>query len=855
MTPANPSGGLPRGLAAALLHPWTWRMAWRDSRTQRKRLAIFALSIIAGISALVAIHSLKSSALTAVETEAKSLLGSDLEITSRQPFPEETVARIVARAHESSRETDFSSMLYFPGADAARLVQVRGIEGGYPFYGAVETVPAGAWAAVRERSGILLEPAMLDQFHAKVGDTVKLGALELPILGALTKTPPRAGRFAGIAPEAYVRMGDLAKTGLLSKSSLSSHRLHLVLSDPKDAAAIRRDFANSAWHFETPKDRRDSLGSALDNFQQFLGLVALAALALGAIGVAGAIHAHIGRRTAVVAVLRCLGCPGNVAFAIYLIQAMILGLLGALVGAVFGMILHWGAVTLFGRSLPISIDASPQWAAIAKTTAVGLAVCGGFALLPLLRVRRISPLALLRSGAAVESGGIRAALHAWPLYLFLTFLLAALSVLDTSHRLRALGMIGGLAAAFLLLAGVAGALMWLARRLLRPSWPYLLRQGVSNLYRPHNQTLLFLLSIGLGTFLLATILLTRNLLLSDLKIKDLADSPNIYLVDVQADQLDGVTGLVRSLQLPVLETCPMVTMRIASVRGVPTEELAKQKTIPKWVLQREFRSSYRDQLTSTENLAAGQWFSGTVDPNAPVPLSLETDIAKDLHVGVGDEIGLDVQGVPLVAQVVNLRKVDWSRFNLNFFMIFPPGVLENAPGFDVVTTRVGAQTTSGDLQRALVHQFPNVSAIDLTLILAKVQSIISQISQAVTGLAGAAVLAGLPILIGTLLNGRGQRQRESVLLRTLGASSRQVGGILLVEYTALGALSALSALALAVAANVGMAIFVFKANPWPDWRLLAVTFVAATGLAVGAGLLLGRGISRHPPLQILRGLG
>jgi len=829
-------------------------MAWRDSRTQRARLAIFALSVVAGIAALVAIHSLKASVQSGITTQAKALLGSDLQISSRQPFSEEEFSRLSQRATRVSRETGFSSMLYFPTADAARLVQVRGLEGDYPYYGKVETQPSGAWQRLRSEPGILLEPAMLDQFKTKVGDRVKLGSIELPILGVVVKAPPRSSRFSGFAPEAYVRLSDLERTGLLGTTSLAFHHLHLELpagSDaPKTKIAVMAEFPATTWRLETPEDRRESLGDALANFEQYLGIIALVALVLGAIGVASAVQAHINRRVPTVAILRCLGCPGSLAFAIYFAQALTLGVLGAVLGAALGIGLHTGVIALFGGSLPIAVAAAPEWRVAAQTTAAGFAVCCGFALLPLLRIGSVSPAATLRDGATLH--GATGKMRPWPVYLVLVALLVVLGRLNASDWKHALGMVAGLGVAFGVLSAVARGLVVAARRVIRPAWPYLVRQGVANLHRPHNQTLLFLLSLGLGTFLLVTILLSRNLITERLTVTQFAESPNVYLVDVQPDQLEGVSALVRSLKLPVIESAPMVTMRISSVRGVPVRDLEKKSQIPKWVLRREFRSTYRDHLNATETIVGGEWFTKVPDPAGPVPLSLEAELAKDLGVKLGDEITLDVQGVAVRARLTSLRKVDWSRFNLNFFMVFPPGVLEEAPGFHVVTTRVPEGVSSGDLQRAMVQQFPNVSAIDLTLVLETVRGILGKISRVVTLLAGCTLLAALPILIGTLLNGRDQRRRESVLLRTLGASARQVRVILLIEYATLGALSAATGLVLAMAANAALAVFVFKASPWPDPRLLGAAFVAVTGLAVLGGLALGRGISRHPPLEILR---
>jgi putative ABC transport system permease protein len=846
MTPDSRS--LPRSLVTALLHPWTWRMAWRDSRTQRLRLVIFSLAIVSGIAALVAIHSLKASVQRGIESQAKSLLGSDLQISSRQPVNEADFAKLAAMARNISRETAFPTMLRFPNG-GARLVQIRGIEGGYPFYGKVETAPAGAWEELTRETGILLEPALLDQFQAKIGDEVEFGNLKLRILGVVEKPAPRASRFSGFAPEAYVRLGDASRSGLLGANSMSSYQLHLELANPPVSKVlkdkIRTDFPDTPWRLETPDDRRESLGDALQKFQQFLGILALASLALGAIGVAGAVHAHISRRVPTVAILRCLGCPGHLAAAIYFAQAGALGLFGALLGAGLGIALQTGVLTYFRDSLPITVAPSPEWIAVAQTTAAGFAVCCGFALIPLLKIRRISPAATLRGGAILEGGTLRGL----PVYGLLGGLLVWLALTHDPDWKRAFALVGGLGVAFAVLAGVARGLMWMTRKMVGPCWPYLLRQGISNLHRPRNQTLLFLLSLGLGTFLMVMILLAGNLLNQRLNITQSPDSPNLYLVDVQPDQVDGVKAVMGELNLPVLESAPMVTMRIEAVRGVPVREA---KGVPPWVARREFRSTYRDRMNATETLIAGKWHGTTADSSGPVSLSLEEGIARDLGVGIGDELTLDVQGVSVKARVTSLRKVDWSKFNLNFFMVFPQGVLEGAPGFHVVTTKTPTAAASGALQRKLVTDFPNVSAIDLTQILETVRDILSKISLVVSLLGGFTVLAGLPILIGTLLNGRDVRLRESVLLRTLGASARQVRVILVVEYATLGFLSALTGVLLAVAGNAALAVFVFKTSAVPDFTLLGIAFIVVTGISTCGGLTLSRGVCNHPPLEILR---
>lgn len=842
---------LPRSLWKALLHPWVWRMAWRDSRSQRVRLVVFSLAIVSGIAALTAIHSLKASVERGIASEAKALLGSDLRVSSRQEIGAEEADNLAEMASRTSRETSFASMVRFLPGGGARLMQVRGIEGDYPFYGKVETRPADAWERLRDEGGILLEPAMLDQFGAKIGDEVELGSIRLKILGVVDKPAPRGNRFSGFAPEAYVRFADIERSGLLGKNSMASFQVHFEIPDTPDADVlkdrVREEFPDTTWRLETPEDRRENLGDALDNFQKFLGLIALASLALGAIGVAGAVHAHVTRRIPTIAILRCLGCPGHLAFGIYFAQAMALGLFGALLGAGLGVFMQMGLLEVFRGELPVSVEPSPEWRIVGQTTAMGFAVCCGFALLPLMKIREISPAVTLRSGGSLKGGTLRAL----PVYALLVGLLVMVAYANDPNWKRALAMVGGMVVAFLALVAVARGLMAVARRVVGKSWPYLIRQGVSNLHRPGNQTLLFLLSLGLGTFLLVTVLSAGKLLNSRLDIQQSEDSPNLYLIDVQPDQVAGVKAVLEKNGLPILESTPMVTMRVQSIRGV---EIGEAEGVPRWVARREFRSTYRDSLNFTETLVAGELATEPADREGVVPLSLEEDIAGDMNVGIGDEITMDVQGIPVRTRVTSLRRVDWSRFNLNFFMVFPPGVLEDAPGFHVVTTRTPTPAASGELQRDLVGEFANVTALDLTLILETVRDILGKISTVVTVLAGFTVLAGLPILIGTLLNARDVRLKESVLLRTLGASAKQVRIILVIEYTALGLLSALTGVLLAVAANAALAVFVFKAPPWPDPVLLAATFSSVTAIAVLGGLALSRGVCQHPPLEVLRGV-
>ncbi|MDL1878728.1 FtsX-like permease family protein, partial [Cytophagia bacterium CHB2] len=328
----------------------------------------------------------------------------------------------------------------------------------------------------------------------------------------------------------------------------------------------------------------------------------------------------------------------------------------------------------------------------------------------------------------------------------------------------------------------------------------------------------------------------------------------LVLFDIQPDQSENVAALVRSFGLPVMQHVPVVTMRLESINGKSVRELQQDTTngIRRWALRREYRSSYRDSLNDNETLLAGQLQKGRGNPEEPVLVSLENDIADDLRVSVGDEIVFDVQGVPIATRVGSIRRVNWQRVMPSFFVIFPSGVLENAPQFHVVVTRAGQAELSANVQRAVVQQFPNVSAIDLSLILMTAETILSKVSFVIRFMALFSIFTGLAVLAGAVITSRYQRIQESVLLRTLGANRRQVIKIMTIEYLFLGGLAAITGLLLALAGTWGLAFFVFKTSFAPALAPSVAIVILVAGLTLLLGMLNSRGIVDRPPLEVLR---
>lgn len=833
------------------------KMAWRDSRASRRRLVLVSLSVVLGIAALVGIGSLGDNLRRTVEQQTKSLLGSDLTVTSRKAFSDVALAHFRTVGGEMARETSLTSMVNFPTrGNQRRLAQVRALEGNFPFYGELVTEPAGAMAKLREGSFVLLEETMLVQFGVQAGDEVKIGQGTFTVAGALKKIPGESAAVAMFSPRVYLSPASLEATGLMKRQSFMTQRAHFKLPPTVDPAAVekamRETLKGERMNFTTVEERKRDLGQNLKDVYSFLSLVGFVALFLGAVGVASAMHVYVRQKIATVAVLRCLGASARASFSIYVVQALAIGVLGAVLGAAAGIGVQLLLPTVLKDFLPFQVELFISWGAVAKGMGAGLVICVLFTLLPLLTVRRVSPLLAIRSaqGEATTPDPLRR----W-LYAGIAAAVTGFAILQAGRWQVGLGFAAMMGVGFGVLAGVAWLITRAAKRFVpRRGLPYPWRQGLANLHRPNNRTVLLLLSLGLGTFLMLTLVLTRDTLLGKINGIGGGARPNLMFFDIQDDQIARLAALAMQNGTPLVAQAPIVTMKLTAVKGRTVEEILKDKDsgVPGWTLRREYRSSYRSALSDTERVTAGT-FTGTVPPGeAVVPVSVEESLAKDLQIKLGDRLTFDVQGVPVEAVVGSLRQVEWQRMQPNFFMVFPEGVLEAAPKTHLAAVRVGSPEESARLQQAVARELPSVSAIDLALILQTFDGIFAKVAFVITFMAAFTVVTGVIVLAGAVLTGRFQRIRETVLLRTLGATRRQLWQILLVEYAVLGVLAALTGAVLALAANALLAKFVFRAAAvFPPLVLLA-SVAAAVAITVVTGLLTNRGVANHPPLEVLR---
>ena len=828
-------------------------MAWRDSRRNRSRLLLFMSSIVLGIAALVAINSFGDNMQSDIEGEAKKLLGADLVVESRFPFSEEVLQRLDSLAERQSEEVSFASMVLFPKNDGSRLVQVRALEGDFPYYGAIETTPAPAGATFQQQQTALADNTLMLQFDGAVGDSIKVGNVTFPISGSISKVPGQPGIAATVAPPVYIPLSSLEASGLLQKGSRVNYKRYVKFADGTDVEAlvereIKPLLEQEDVRFDTVEERKQEIGDNYSNLTGFLNLVAFVALLLGCLGVASAVHIYIKEKMISVAILRCLGGQGRQGFTIFLIQIVVMGLVGSVLGALLGTLVQFVLPQVFADFLPVEVSVAISWLSIVQGVLIGVAISVLFALLPLIAVRNISPLRTIRASYEETESPDR-----WRYVIggLIVLFVGIFSYVQLQSAKEALFFTLGIIIAFVVLWGIAHLLMGAVRRYFPVSWSYLWRQSLSNLYRPNNQTLVLIVTIGLGTALISMLFFVQNLLLEKVELSSSENQPNMVLFDIQSSQEDSLAQLTRAHNLPILQQVPVVTMRLEGLGDRTTSQIKEDTTdqVERWVLNREYRVTYRDSLIDSEELLRGKWVGTAGDS---IFVSLEEGVAEAMQVDIGDKVIFNVQGAVMDTYVGSIRKVDWQRVQTNFLVIFPTGVLERAPQFHVLITRVTSDQQAAEFQQAVVKGFPNVSVIDLKLILKTIDEIISKISFVIRFMAFFSIITGIIVLIGSVIISKYQRIQESVLLRTIGANRRQILSINALEYFFLGSLAALTGVLIALGGSWALAQFSFEVPFTPSVGPVLIAYLVITALTMLIGLSNSRSILNNPPLEVLR---
>lgn len=847
----------------ALNIKWLFKMAWRDSRKNRSRLFLFISSIVLGIAALVAVYSFKDNLQRDIDEQAKILTGADLIIESRKIPSKKALAMLDTLGNQRSVENSFASMLYFIKTQQSRLVQIRALQGEYPYYGEIETTPSTAGKSFKagQRTALVDKTLML-QFNAKAGDSIKVGELTFKIEGAIDKVPGQTGITATVAPVVYIPLQYLAQTGLTEIGSRIQYKYYFKYNNTnvldKVLKKIQQVLEKEGLDAETVASKKEDTGRSFRDVNRFLSLSGFIALLLGCIGVGSSVQVYIREKLAAIATLRCLGVKSSEAFLIYLIQIKIIGLVGAIAGALLGTVIQFLLPAVLKDFIPVEISVQISWWAIGQGILLGVIISILFALPSLLSVRHISPLNALR--LSFEKHTLKQDPLKWVVYSLIVLFVLAFTRLQMSGWKQALGFTGGILISFVILFVLSRLLMWVVRRLLPEKAGYLWRQGFANLYRPNNQTLMLTVSIGLSTAFIGTLFFVQGMLLNRITLSSGSGQANMVLFDIQNDQEASVAALTKSHKLPIINQVPIVTVRIEEINGKTAASIAASDTLTtsdkeepsQRAFRGELRVTYQDTLTNAEKVTEGKWVGRVMPADNIVYVSLEENYAKRIHVNIGDKLVFNVQGMLIPTVVGSIREVNWNRMQTNFRVVFPTGVLEDAPKFHVLMTHVPSGQVSADFQANVVRTFPNVSVIDLGLILKVLDELLSKIGFVIRFMAAFSMATGWIVLLSAVLTSKGQRLRESVLLRTLGASRKQILTITALEYLFLGAVAAGAGLILAIAGSWALATFSFAANFVPPIWPIIVFFITVVCLVVVTGVLSSRNVLNQPPLEVLR---
>ena len=829
-------------------------MAWRDSKASGSRLLLFMASIILGIAAVVSIQSFSKNLEENIAIQSKMLMGADFVIDSNKPPNEKVLSIIDSLGGADGRSMDFGSMAIFPKTGDTKLVGVRGIEGEYPFYGELETEPEAAAKTYQESGGALVDATLMLQFGVQPGDSIKVGNTVFPIAGTLISAPGTSGVGALVAPPVIIPYDAVEGTGLVQVGSRIGYDYYFVAGPNQDLEELDRvvdpqlDVENA--DLDTHISTAAQLGRSYDNFGKFLNLIAFIALLLGCVGVASSVHIYVKEKLRSVAVLKCIGATRRQTFLIYLLQIAGMGLLGGIFGVLGGLLLQQSFPLLLEGFLPFEVQISIVPNALWSGLVLGVLLSVLFALMPLLNTWFVSPLQVLR----VEENGYQKTRKAqlWVILAIMLFIFSFSFWLLGSAR-YALFFVLGILVVFALLGGVATLFMRAIKKYFPVTWGFTARQSLLNLYRPNNQTTVLILAIGVGAFLISTLYFTKDILLAQVSLDASDDTPNLILLDVQSDEKLAAAGSIEASGLPVLNNIPIITMRMHQIKERPVRELILDSTVTmnRWVLFHEFRVTYRDTLVASEHTVAGTWPLERKG-NGIIPISMSDNVAADAQVKLGDTLVFNVQGVLMETQVAHLREVDWARMQVNFSILFPSGVLEGAPQFHVLTTKAPSAAKSAELQRALVREFPTVSIIDLRQILTVIEDILSKIAWVINFMAFFSILTGIIVLIGSVRTSKYQRIKENVLLRTLGAKSKQILRIATLEYLYLGLLGAGIGIVLSLLGSLLLAKFVFEVSFVPSLIPMVVVLPGIVVLVLLIGMLNSKSVLQSPPLEVLR---
>lgn len=845
--------------------PTRWRALFaavlRESRASRGRLFFFTLCLALGVAAVVGVSSLVSTIRVGMAGESRDLLAADLRVSARRPLPELVADYFAELPHRRADVVEMGAMALAPESTVreagSRLVELKVVDETYPLYGALKLDPPQRVTSDLGDDAVFIGPDLAASLQLAVGDRLEVGGASFEIAALVVDEPDQLDFAMTLGPRVFMGTAGLARTQLTGdKSRVRYVSLYAVDSavDPVQLRALEKGlesvlegapYVRVRAHTEAQPNVTRSLGRVED----YLGLVALLSLLLGGIGVSQIVRAWLAGRTQGVAVMRCLGFRAREIAALYLGHVALLAVAGCLLGGLLGALLPY-VVRAYAPMLFVGTDVSLwQPFAFARGVGLGLFVATLFSLPPLTAVWRVPPATVLRSEAAPLAMPPLVRFGA-PILLLLGVLVSAR--VQSGAWVSALAFSGGLVALTALLYAGARLASLASSRLPRGYFGPYFEHGLAALSRPGAGTTGAIVALGIGVMVVVSMWLIESRLSHALRSALPEDAPSIFLADIQPEQWDGVRATLEASGARSMDTVPVVMSRLRKLDGRDVREIAAERQDggrATWVLTREQRLTWLDELDPSNELIAGELWS---DPER-AEVSLEDRFADDLGVGLGAVLELDVQGVPFEFTVTSLRKVDWQSFGINFFLVVEPGVLEDAPHLRIAAARLETAEAEFALQSELVGSFPNVTVIRVRPILERVADVLERLAFGIRALGSFTIVTGLVILAGAIGTTALRRSREAALLKTLGVTRSGVTRLFALEYAltglVAGTLGAVGALALSWAFLVQLA----ELDVDLPLASLPIAALATAALATLSGLAASVHALRARPLETLRG--
>jgi putative ABC transport system permease protein len=826
-----------------------WRLALRDLRGGVRGIRIVLACLALGVAAIAAVGSLRAAVDDGLAANGAALLGGDLDIDGgAQPLPAALRPWLEQRGAKISTIVTMRSLLVAPSGER-QLIDLKAVDGAYPLIGTVGLDPAMPLGRALD-GGVVADPLVLERLHLHPGDTVRIGTASFKLSAALTAEPDHANGLAILGPRVIMAESALPSTGLVQTGSLLGYDWRLLLPPGTNTAAftasIRQAFPNSGWRIRDATEVSPGIDRAVDQTSLFLTLVGLCSLLVGGIGVATGVRAWMEARARTVATLRCLGAEQGTILRIFLLQVGLLCAAGIVIGVVVGALLPIAGLALFGNLLPVPAEAGIYPGPLLLAALYGALTAGAFALWPLARAAQIPGAALFRDALLPAGRGVPRPV--WIVNILLALLLVGIVVGTAPERGLALWFCGSAAVTLLLFRG-GGALLQLAARRARVRRPVAWRLGVANLYRPASQAPLLLVALGLGLATLSAVALIqgniRNQILGSLPER----APSFFFIDIQNDELPRFEQIVHSIPGTTdLHQVPSMRARMVALNGVPVDQV-HVKPGSEWALRGDRGLTYSAEVPRGSTVVAGQWWPADYD-GAP-EVSLDAGLADGWGLKLGDTITVNVLGRDLTMKIVNLRAIQWRQLAINFTLVASPGLLTHAPHMHIATVR-DPPAQDAALLTAVTDALPNVTGIRIADILQSVAKLVGQLAAALAATGSVTLLSGALVLAGAVAAGQRRRVAEAVVLKTLGATRRQIRTAWLVEFGLIGATAGVIAAAIGTLASWGVMHYLLRA-PWSFLPgVLALTVGGCVVVMLGFGYLGTAAALRVRPAPYLR---